>query len=246
MTVRYTGFDPFAPGPHRRRVNIRRVLILFACVALSATVYTTGVLDVLTEPERLRSLAVENESAFAAAYVLVLTVVSALGIPGIIFMVPAPLVFAKWTAFWLGLVGGVLGSYLSYALARYVLRDYATEKFGTRFASWNERLEKNAFVAVLSMRLMFFLLPPVSFAIGLTKVRTLPFLLGTTLGALPWIAFISFVGGSFLDWLAIQPAWVYALLVSGAGAGAALLSVRDRVAAFAGRVLESRTSSVTE
>lgn len=246
MTVRYRGFDPLTAGSHRRPVNLRRALLLFACVALSVAVYATGVLDVLTEPERFRELAVENESAFAASYVLVLTVVSALGIPGIIFMVPAPLVFAKWTAFWLGLVGGVLGSYLSYALARYVLRDYATEKFGTRFASWNERLEKNAFVAVLSMRLMFFLLPPVSFAIGLTKVRTLPFLLGTTLGALPWIAFISFVGGSFLDWLAMQPAWVHALLVVGAASGAALVSVRDRVAAFGMRMLASRTSSLTE
>lgn len=227
-------------------MSYRRLGLAVLCALALVAIHASGALDVLASPARLRALATEHESTFAGGYVSALTIVSALGVPGIIFMIPAPLVFSPWTAFWLSLVGGVAGSYLSYALARYVLRDYATRRFGARFASWNERLEKNAFVAVLGMRLMFFLLPPVSFAIGLTKVRTLPFLVGTTLGALPWVAFISFVGGSFLEWLGGQPAWVYATLGAIALVAAMSFHQRERIAATAQRVLAGATTSTAE
>jgi uncharacterized membrane protein YdjX (TVP38/TMEM64 family) len=223
-------------------VQLRRIAVALVCLASVAGIYASGALDVLADPGHLRELAATHESTFGAAYVLALTVVSGLGIPGIVFMVPAPLVFSKWTAFWLGMTGGVAGSYVSYALARYVLRDYATARFGTRFASWNERLEKNALVAVLTMRLMFFLLPPVSFAIGLTRVRTVPFLVGTTLGAVPWVLFISFVGGSFLDWLTQQPPWVYGGIAVAAVLSGIAFGTRDKLAALAARVTEARAS----
>lgn len=223
-------------------MHTRRIVLGIGSLALCVAVYASGLLDVFSEPARLRALADAYPSSFGAIYVALLTLVSGLGIPGIVLMVPAPLVFSKVTAFTLSLFGGVAGSYLSYALARYVLRDFVAQKLGDRFASWDERLEKNALFAIVSMRLMFFLLPPVSFALGLTKVRTVPFLVGTTLGAIPWIAFISFVGGSFLDWLANEPPWVYGLMALLALLGAAAFFAREKLTAFGARMLAGRPS----
>ena len=98
---------------------------------------------------------------------------------------------------------------LGFELARGGFRSWVEPRVPKRLRKWDAAIAENEYKAVTIIRLTFFLLPPVAWALGLTKVRRLPYFVGTFLGTLPGVLFFTFVGGSFFDWLASQPLWVW-------------------------------------
>lgn len=189
----------------------RRWFVTLAAPAIILAAYRFGVVDLLRDPVAMHALATAHPVLAPLAYVATYTVVSAFGLPGLFFLIPSALVFPKHEAFALGVLGSITSSWLAFALTRSAFRPVIEPRIPKRLRIWDERIEQNQLMAVVTARLTFFLLPPVSWALALTKVRTAPYLLGTFLGMLPGVWFCVYVGGSFLHWMGEQPWWVWAI-----------------------------------
>jgi uncharacterized membrane protein YdjX (TVP38/TMEM64 family) len=196
----------------------RRITVLVLVPLLSFFAWKMGIVAALGNPGSWHHLVAEHAVLGAVLYVLVHAVFSAAGVPSVVFLVPATFIFPKLEAFALGMAGALLGSWLGFALARSTFRSWVEPRVPRGLRHWDARIAENELLAVTTIRLTFFLLPPVAWALGLTKVRTLPYLVGTFLGILPGVLFFTYVGGSFFDWLAAQPAWVWIAFLLAVGA----------------------------
>lgn len=189
----------------------RRWFVTLAAPAIVLAAYRFGVVDLLRDPAAMHALATAHPVAAPLVYLATYTVVSAFGLPGLFFLIPSALVFPRHEAFALGIVGSILSSWLAFALTRSAFRPVIEPRIPKRLRIWDERIEQNQLMAVVTARLTFFLLPPVSWALALTKVRTTPYLVGTFIGMLPGVWFCVYVGGSFLHWMREQPWWAWAI-----------------------------------
>jgi len=83
----------------------------------------------------------------------------------------------------IGATGGATGAFLA---SRYLFRDVVERKFGDRLAPLQAGIARDAFHYLLTLRLIplfpFFL---VNLLAGLTRIRTGPYVLATSLGILP-------------------------------------------------------------
>lgn len=110
---------------------------------------------------------------------------------------------------WLAAVVGTAGVFL---LVRYTAQDWAQRALRHRFArlrALDQRLHHNGFALVAVLRLLLFLTPPLSWALGASRVRLTDYVLGTALGIAPMMG------------LAV----VFAHRVAGAGSTADMLEL---------------------
>ncbi len=191
-----------------------RLLVLFAIAALLLTLFATGSFERF-DAAALRSGIREARFWGPFVFVLLFAGLEPLGFPGLIFMLTAVLVWPPWQAWlliWAGAVGaGVVG----YSLARWLARDWVLARLPARFLRLESWVASNALRAVIATRLVFFILQPSLWALGLTRVSFPTLLLGSVIGFAPASAFIAFAGAGSLAWLQRQPAETFALAVSG-------------------------------
>jgi len=191
-----------------RRLIAGAAALAAAVLAVAALSGAFGDLD----RERLASLLRDAGPAGPVAFVLLFALLEPFGVPGIAFVAPATLVWSLEVAFllsWLGAVGaGVVG----FTFARTLGRGFAARHLPERFRRYDERLEARGLVTVIAVRLVFFLAPPAHWMLGLSRVRFLPFLLGTALGFAPGIALLVLFGRGLVELVQARPAWTLAAL----------------------------------
>jgi len=192
----------------------RRWFVAIAAPTTLLVAWKLGVIDLFRDPAAMHAVVERHPITGPIAYLLTYTVVSAFGVPGVLFLIPSALVFPRHEAFALGILGSMTSSWLAFALTRTAFRSVIEPRVPKRLRIWDAKIEENQLTTVITARLTFFLLPPVSWALALTKVRTGPFLLGTFLGMIPGVWFCIYVGGSFLHWMREQPWWVWAIGLS--------------------------------
>lgn len=203
----------------------QNMLLLLGGVGLLASAWAVGLVDLFSDVERARKLldtGVLGESLF----VVIASVLYTVGVPPVLFFIPAALIFPPHVAFTLSMLVGVLGSYFGFVLARTVGRSWVEKRIPSSLRKWDDQLARNGLMAVFLIRLALFLMPPVSWFLGVSRVRTAHFLVGTTVGIIPGTLISAYVGGTFLTWLVRQPPWVWALMI---GVGALAFGVSKRV-----------------
>lgn len=181
--------------------SLARPLAFVACIALAMTLRHAGYLDRFLAVEGWRAFSDEHRVTAEIGYVVMHTVLAGIGVPSILFLIPAPLMFPVHEAFAMGIVGSILGSQLAFELARGSLRTTLAARIPERLRRLDDRIEQNGFRTVVVLRLTLFLLPPVAWALGLTKVSARTYLVGTFVGMLPGVAFCNYVGAEFVAWL---------------------------------------------
>ena len=92
-------------------------------------------------------------------------------------------------------VGATVGATLAFLVARYLLRDWVEQKFGSRLVPIQEGFAKNAFSYLMTLRLIplfpFFLVNMVS---GLTRVSVGTYVAATSLGIIPGSFVFAYAG----------------------------------------------------
>jgi uncharacterized membrane protein YdjX (TVP38/TMEM64 family) len=188
----------------------KKLSVLVASVALLAAAELTGTLDVLHDPERIRDLLVAGGYGAWAVYLAVFTVLSAVGVPSVVFLVPMPLVWSIPISLTLGMIGSMTSSLAGFWVARYVARDWVASRLPARLERFDEKIEAHAFRTVVWIRLVFFLTPPATWFLALSRVPASTYAVGTFVGSLPGVLIFVVLGGSFFGWLAQRPPWVWA------------------------------------
>ncbi len=191
-----------------------RAWAIAGIVTLLAGAYFGGVVDEFSDVETARATLASWGAWAYVLYFLSFSLLEPLGVPALMFIIPASIVWGPWLALGLSLPAGVCAGILGFTFARYLARDWVASRLPARLRRFDDRLDENAFAAVALVRLVFFLFPPAHWLLGLSRVRFVPFVLGTAVGLVPGLLAAAFLGGGVAQWLVHQPLSVWALLAA--------------------------------
>ena len=191
----------------RTRVMLGAYLLLVA--GLLGGAYASGLrLHDLT-PERVRVF-VSSYGAWAPVAYLLVYGQPLMPIPASILTAAAGLAFGPWRGLLAAITGATLRACTEFAVGRTLGRRVVARLLRGRAAALDRTLGQHSFRAVLLIRLI----PNVpydvqNYALSLSQVRFVPYLLGTMLGIVPGTAFFAFLGHAVTD-----PAHLWQLLIA--------------------------------
>lgn len=180
-------------------MNLRRILLLLALLALGGAIYASGLHERLTL-QGLRDF-FASAGPWAPLLFIALFALEGLGAPGALLMLTSVLLWPPGLAFLLNWAGALCASLLGFGYARYVGRDWVARRLPARMRRFERRIETHGLQTVILMRLVFFLAPPAHWALGLSPVSLRDFVLGSAIGLVPGLLFVSFAGSALLEWL---------------------------------------------
>jgi uncharacterized membrane protein YdjX (TVP38/TMEM64 family) len=176
----------------------RPLLALGAVVIIIGAAWAAGLHEVASV-EALRTR-MEGAGALGVVIFLALFTLAALtGIPGMPFVLASMLSYAPLQAAVIAFVGALMFSSVGFGVARWAGGSYAASSTSNRIMRrLLANVETRPLLCVIGLRLVFFLGPVVAYGLALTKMPFRTYLVGTAIGILPLLTFLTF----FLDlWL---------------------------------------------
>ena len=158
--------------------------LLLLVVVCSLLIYSTPMKDLLGEDQQVKSWLAATGSAAPAVFTLATALLTAVGMPRLLFCSVAGLVFGfTWGFVWSHL-GTLLGAYATFLFARWSGRAYILQRF-PRIKAWSEPIQQRGWLSVLIIRQL-----PVSglyndILLGLSSVGHGDFWIGSAFGFLP-------------------------------------------------------------
>ena len=101
-------------------------------------------------------------------------------------------------------------------MARFLAREWVSQRIPERLHRWDERLEHRGLQTVILVRLLLFLMPLAHWALGVSRVRFTPFVLGTAVGFVPGIAVLTYLGEGIANWISGRSSGGFSLVAGGA------------------------------
>ena len=128
-----------------------------------------------------------NYAGAAALFVLCYIAVTGLSLPGaVILTLAGGFLFGSAFGTLLVNLGATSGATLAFLAARYLLRDWVEQKFGSRLESLQQGFAKNAFSYLITLRLIpLFPFFAVNLVSGLTRMNVGSYVAATALGIIP-------------------------------------------------------------
>lgn len=184
-------------------VNARRWLLRGAIVVgiagLVAAVAGSGVLGRFSDQDELRAT-IDGAGAWGPLlFVGLMVLLVPLNVPGLLFVVPATTLFGTVGGVALSLIGGFLASAIGIVGARRLGRDAFIARLPPRLQRMEARLCERGFWAVVALRSVTFLLQPVDWLCGLSRMPMRTVLAATFVGLVPPTLVIALTGGGVLD-----------------------------------------------
>lgn len=177
----------------------RRIIVLCAAAALIAAFFVGGGYRWVTGDGNVERLLTETGVIGPLVFVAIMWCTQPFGVPGFVFMVPAGLVWPDPLAIALAWIGNMGASYIAFAFARWTARDWVAVRIPTRMHRYDDRLETGGIWPVVLIRLVFGQLPPADWLLGVTKVSTRTFLIGTGIGIIPGVVLFVVAGGGMVE-----------------------------------------------
>lgn len=198
----------------RTLLSGRAVSSLWLLLALGAFVVPLNA-DMGDEGHRLQEVLHDAGVWGPTLFLALMTALVAAGVPGILFLLAASALWAAPVAVVLVLTGGLMASYIRFAVARTVGREWVEGRLPNRLRQLEIRLSAGGLRTVIVLRLLSNMAAPSDWLLGLSRIDTTEFILGTLIGRLPVTIALVAAGGSVVGWLTDVPArpWMAALAV---------------------------------
>jgi uncharacterized membrane protein YdjX (TVP38/TMEM64 family) len=188
--------------PAKARTGGGRLLLglLVACAVAGFLYFDLGrylSLEALkANRDQLLAFTEANYPTAVVVYVLAYCTVVGLSLPGgAIMTLAGGFLFGSVLGTLYVNVGATIGATLAFLVARYLLRDWVEQQFGSRLGAIQEGFAQNAFSYLLTLRLIplfpFFLVNMVS---GLTRVNVGTYVAATSLGIVPGSFVFAYAG----------------------------------------------------
>lgn len=195
--------EPSPPTRPFESVRARRWLLPVAAVVgiagVVAAVVTSGVLGRLTDQDELQTTIDAAGIWGPLLFVGLMVLLVPLNVPGLLFVVPATTLFGTAVGVVLSLIGGFLASTIGIVGARRLGRDAVAARLPPRLQRLEAGLCERGFWAVVALRTVTFLLQPVDWLCGLTRMPMRTVLGATFVGLVPPTLVIALTGGGILD-----------------------------------------------
>ena len=186
------------------RASLLKIAIAAVVASIIAWVYASGAYEEF-DPATMRvwfqDAGVWGGVFFIAAY----SGLQPFGVNGLVFLLSAPLIWSPTDAFLLNWAGTVGTGLFSFSGARFVARDWIQQRLPQRIRRFDERLHTHGFRTVFLLRLVFYTTPTVQWALGVSRVSFVPFLIGTVLGVAPFTLMTTLIGVRVAAWLEEHP-----------------------------------------
>lgn len=192
---------PFSAGRATLLAVRGRWLVLALVVVGAALFVVLGGWDFVSDGDRVEEFFTERGALGPVVFILAMWALQPAGVPGLVFMVPAAVVWPLPTAMALSWVGNMGASTIAFAMARYLARDWAQNHMPTRLHGWDERLADGGLWQVFLLRVVTGQFTPADWLLGVSTVRLRVFLIGTALGIIPGIVLATTLGGGLVDLL---------------------------------------------
>ena len=164
-------------------------------VALLVVGRVTGVTTNLTT-ETIRN-AVQSAGAWGyALYLLAFVLGELVQVPGFMFIAAATLVYGPFLGFPLALVGSVTSVAVGFLMVRWVGGQLFAEVKQRHVKTLLSKLDQHPVLVVFALRALFWVSPPITYALALTRVRFRDYLLGSAVGLLLPVLGLTF----FFEW----------------------------------------------
>ncbi|APR85854.1 Hypothetical protein A7982_11203 [Minicystis rosea] len=196
-----------------------RIAAVVAALAIVVIAQRLGLFHLFAEPARVKQALVELGPWGYAAFLGAYTLLQPFGMPGTVFVWAAPLIWPWPTAFALSMAGTMSASVVGFSFARFVARDWVSQRVPARFRAYDDALGKRAFATVVTLRFIFWMPPLLHAFFGVSKVRFWTHFWGSFVGYfLPLLA-TSYFGPKLFDWMRSlsASAWI--------GIGAATIAI---------------------
>jgi uncharacterized membrane protein YdjX (TVP38/TMEM64 family) len=173
-----------ATAPRSARVlKIATVVVIVVAVVL---LFKSGVLRQL-ELETLPATVREAGALGSVLFLLAFTLLQPLNVSSHIFVIGSALIWPPHVAFALSCIGSFTASHLSFGTARWLGRDFIQPRLPERMKRYDEKLSNAGLRAIIWMKVVFFNMPGLQFALGVSRVPVRTFALGTIIGNVPTI-----------------------------------------------------------
>jgi uncharacterized membrane protein YdjX (TVP38/TMEM64 family) len=179
---------------------LAKKLALVVCAgALLLIAHQLGAFEAVSHPHQLKEAILRLGSLGFLGFVLAFAFLQPFGVPGILFVLGASLVWPPPLAIVLSLLGTAWASVNGFGFARYVARDWVEKRMPPRWRKYDERLATRGFTTVFVLRLILWMNPFLHAAFGLSRVRFSTHLAATVLGCVPSIVAFSYLGDRVLS-----------------------------------------------
>jgi uncharacterized membrane protein YdjX (TVP38/TMEM64 family) len=175
--------------------SAKQKLAAVLAVALVLTVaWRLGVFQHVKEPRVLAQDIAAQGAVGYLAFILAYTVLQPFGVPGTVFVMAAPLIWPWPVAFALSMIGTMCASVVGFSFARFVARDWISQRIPVRFRRYEDALATRGFATVALLRLIFWMPPLLHAFFGVSKVKFSTHFWGSLVGYIAPLLVVSFFG----------------------------------------------------
>lgn len=187
-----------------------------------------AVLAGLPDIERLRDDISAAGPVAPALFVLVFGAMTLAPLPKNVLTTGAGLLFGLWLGIVIALLGALLGAMTAFMLGRLLGRDAVERIAAVRIVRVDELLRRRGLIAVIGARLAPVVpFTAISYAAGLTAIRTRDYVVGTVIGIIPGtVAYVAL--GNYGTAAGARPIVVTAIAIAALVACGAALARRSR------------------
>ena len=184
--------------------SLLKIAIAAVLASVVAWIYASGAYEEF-DPATMRVWFREAGPWGGVLFIVAYSCLQPFGVNGLVFLLSAPLIWSPTEAFLLNWAGTVGTGLFSFAGARFVARDWVQQRLPKRVRRFDDRLRTRGFRTVLLLRLIFYTTPTVQWALGVSRVSFVPFLIGTVVGVAPFTLMTTLVGVRVAAWLEEHP-----------------------------------------
>jgi uncharacterized membrane protein YdjX (TVP38/TMEM64 family) len=174
-----------------------------------AIAHRLGILEIFAEPARTRDALVALGPWGYGAFVLAYAMLQPFGVPGTVFILVAPLIWAWPVAFALSMTGTMAASVVGFSFARFVARDWLAARVPARFRVYDEALARRAFVTVVVLRFIFWMPQMLHTFFGVSRVPFWTHFWGSAVGYLVPLLLTAYFGERLFSALRDAPPSVW-------------------------------------
>ena len=181
--------------------RLRAVLVLVVVAGLLWAHHALG-LSLDGSLERLRALVAAHAPYGPLAFVGACVVGIVLQLPPLVPIAAGGVLFETGPAIAYGWVAAVIGTTATFLVVRHLARDLVQSRLVGRFGrlqALDHRLARHGFWTVFLLRLLLCLAPPLTWALGASRVRVHHYLAGTALGVVPGVSGTVFLAGTLAE-----------------------------------------------